>query len=139
MPIISTVKGIDFIFNEYDIAMWFRLKAKGEFLFHYNHWPRFGDNVQTDREAKIQEYLWSGIERDYTRTLPKEKYLYARMRIALTVIHENISPRNVKDNRVPRMSEMFLYYLDTKKDVKFNLPRYIVHAIMTIFGLCMLL
>ena len=51
--IISTVKGIDFIFNEDDITSWFGLKAEGEFLFYYDHWPRFGENVQLDREAEI--------------------------------------------------------------------------------------
>ena len=60
LSIISTVKGIDFIFNEDDIARWFGLKAEGEFLFHYDNWPRFGENEQIDREAEIQEYLWLG-------------------------------------------------------------------------------
>ena len=56
------------------------------------------------------------------------------MKLALTLLHENISPRNVKDDRVPCMSGMLLYYLDTKKNVKFNLPQYIVHAMYSISG-----
>ena len=32
------------------------------------------------------------------------------------------------------MDGMLLCYLDTKKDVKFNLPRYIVHAMISIAG-----
>ena len=72
LSIISTVKGVDFIFNEDDIARWFGLKAEGEFWFHYDNWPRFGEDVQVDREAEIQEYLWSGLDRDPTRALPQE-------------------------------------------------------------------
>ena len=134
LSIISTVKGVDFIFNEDDIARWFGLKVEGEFWFHYDNWPLFGEDVQIAREAAIQNYMWNGFEIDNARTFPKEKYLSIRMRLALTLIHENISPRNVKDNRVPCMSAMLLYYLNTQKNVKFNLPRYIVYAMYSISG-----
>ena len=73
LSIISTVKGVDFTFNEDDIARWFGLKAEGEFWFHYDNWPRFGEDVQIAKEAEILEYMWAGFEKDYTRTLPNEK------------------------------------------------------------------
>ena len=89
--------------------------AEREFIFNFDNWPRFEENEQVDKEAEIQEYLWSGLDRDYTRALPKEKkHLSIIMKTSLTLIHDNISPRNVKDDKVPCMSGILLYYLDTK-------------------------